>query len=72
MGGKKKWFSRYLSTISAIFCELAPVHDEARNKMLGGCATVAGWGNRYSKDEMEESDSSCTTDFSNTSPDKLS
>jgi len=48
------------------------VHDKARNKMLGGCATVAGWGNRYSKDEMSDNDSKCVTDFSDTSPDKLS
>ena len=47
------------------------MHDSHGNKMLGGCATVAGWGNRYSQDEMEEKESSCTTDFSDTSPDKL-
>ena len=43
----------------------------AGRKMLGGCATVAGWGNRYNQDEMEEKGSSCITDFSGASPDKL-
>ena len=40
--------------------------------MLGGCATVAGWGNRYSQDDMEYHESLCMTDFSNLSPDKIS
>ena len=40
-------------------------------KILGGCATVAGWGYRYDQYTMEESESSCKTDHSNQSPDKI-
>jgi len=47
------------------------VHDRAAKKMLGGCGTVAGWGNRYNQDEMMEKESRCETDFSDKSPDKL-
>ena len=41
------------------------------NKILGGCATVAGWGNRYSTDDMHDNQASCMTDYSNLSPDKI-
>ena len=41
------------------------------NKMLGGCVTVAGWGNRYSYHEMEDLMSNCMTDFNSLSPDKI-
>ena len=38
--------------------------------MLGGCATVGGWGMRY--DAADERDNSkCRTDFSSKSPDKI-
>ena len=40
-------------------------------KMLGGCATVAGWGHRYGIDNMDFYESKCMTDFSNLSPDKI-
>ena len=40
-------------------------------KILGGCATVAGWGNRYSQDDMDYYMSQCMTDFKGTSPDKI-
>jgi len=48
------------------------VHDRAGEKMLGGCATVAGWGHRYNEDERNLNKSNCETDFSGKSPDKLS
>ena len=42
------------------------------DKILGGCATVAGWGDRYDQNTMEEElMSSCKTDHSNQSPDKI-
>ena len=43
-------------------------------KKLGGCATVAGWGHRYSLDGSEathDGESSCMTDFSDASVDKV-
>ena len=43
-------------------------------KTLGGCATVAGWGHRYSLDGSEathDGESSCMTDFSDASVDKV-
>ena len=40
-------------------------------KILGGCATVAGWGNRYSTDDMHDNQAKCMTDYSNLSPDKV-
>ena len=40
-------------------------------ELSGGCATVAGWGNRYDGDDDIHGDSAeCTTDFSSLSPDK--
>ena len=39
--------------------------------MLGGCATVAGWGNRYNEDDMEDKGSNCIKDFSDMGPDKI-
>ena len=41
------------------------------DKILGGCATVAGWGYRYDQYTMEDSESSCKTDHSSQSPDKI-
>ena len=40
-------------------------------KILGGCATVAGWGNRYSTEDMDDNQAKCMTDYSNLSPDKV-
>lgn len=40
-------------------------------KILGGCATVAGWGNRYSTEDMHDNQAKCMTDYSNHSPDKI-
>ena len=43
-------------------------------KTLGGCATVAGWGHRYSEVgqmETHDGESSCMTDFSDASVDKV-
>ena len=40
-------------------------------KILGGCATVAGWGNRYSTEDMHDNQAQCMTDYSNLSPDKI-
>ena len=37
--------------------------------LSGGCATVAGWGQRFDFDNMEES--KCRTDVSKFSPDKI-
>merc|ERR1712142_1194906 len=39
--------------------------------ILGGCATVAGWGDRYSANMHEELDSNCRTNFHGQSPDKI-
>ena len=46
---------------------------EGRRK-LGGCATVAGWGNRYSVDDQmytHDDTSACMTDASDASMDKI-
>jgi len=40
------------------------------HKLLGGCATVAGWGHRYSG-EQKYADASCRTNFANKSPHKI-
>ncbi len=40
-------------------------------KILGGCATVAGWGNRYSTADMDDYQAQCMTDYSNLSPEKI-
>jgi len=36
----------------------------ATKKMLGGCATVGGWGHRYDHEQQESEGSMCTTDTS--------
>ena len=68
------------------FSQSAPTRQESRkynsllkfndNKMMGGCATVAGWGARYDslayeKDPVTNKSAACLTDFSSTSPHKL-
>ena len=40
------------------------------SKVLGGCATVAGWGNRFELDN-DGSEKRCSTDLSNQSQDKM-
>ena len=42
-------------------------------KMVGGCLTVAGWGNKYDAQRMEtrERSISCSTDDSPLGPDKV-
>ena len=39
-------------------------------KVRGGCATVAGWGLRFS-DKMRETHAACMTDFSSLGPSKI-
>ena len=42
-----------------------------KGKIKGGCATVAGWGNRYDHYGHNVKDSSCKTNFANKSPHKI-
>ena len=42
------------------------------DKVLGGCATVAGWGYRYNQFTMDdEKYANCRTNLNDFSPDKL-
>ena len=47
-------------------CNLYPVPVNGE-KIVGGCATVAGWGYRH---DLGDESSFCRTDFSNLSPSK--
>jgi len=49
----------------------ADKRTEKNEKKLGGCATVAGWGYRYSAGLHDLLDSSCRTNFHGQSPDKI-
>merc|ERR1719244_47175 len=40
-------------------------------KILGGCATVAGWGHRYNAEDFENNQAECSTDHSSIAPAKL-
>ena len=47
-----------------LICYSVPLSGE---KIVGGCATVAGWGYRH---DLGDESSFCRTDFSNLSPSK--
>ena len=69
----KKKIGTYLKSLRDIYdmrvtFSLAPGGGK---KILGGCATVAGWGNRYSTEDMHDNQAKCMTDYSNLSPDKI-
>ena len=38
--------------------------------ILGGCATVAGWGHRFNRRKADDVESSCMTDYSSLGPAK--